>query len=202
MSEQLPQIDLNPEQSEIELMNDVIPVSDWDSGFASLAATAELSYGLMQMSEPGVANKMLGAGLMIMGAKHTYEAVRPINESKEGSFRDRISNRIKTFATSLIDANSGKANLREKMKLGAGEELLALQEKGYRNRFNRMIGSFAMLGVGLELSDLDTTEGKIGGAMAASFAVYENLKSFNDMTKGRDSAIDSQLNDLQKASLK
>jgi len=155
----------------------------------SVASSYEMGFGLYQMAEPGTLNKLFGAGLIIKGVKDYMELPSPL--PKEGSFRDRLRERIRILSESVIDKNGDSKKWSSRIKRGIAEETLSLQDVGYKNRVNRVIGSIAAFGMGLELTTLDTTAGKIAGAASMAYAVHENLTSTSEQV-GIGRGLDDQ----------
>ncbi len=111
------------------------------------AAVATLGYGSLAATtfeQPGLAPKVLAVGLGLKGVYDSHKALDD-TEAPERIFapelRARVRGRFDDLAATWRE-NPGKS-LRDRLGRGVGESALSLEHKGFRNKFNALLGSIA-----------------------------------------------------------
>lgn len=154
-----------------------LPLTKLETGISIVSSLGLDAVGVSALVGGSTTERLMGAGLLIKGLKDQHEILRPV--PTEGTPRDRARNRVHAFAESLRTGNEDRSPLSTRIRETVGENLQALngttaESLGYRNRFNRLMGSYAILGAGLAAMTTGTTTAeRIGGALASGLAMGE-----------------------------
>lgn len=158
--------------SETQLLNNPSVSDGLMRGTAGVIGYQALGISLLAM--PGVAPKVLGAGLIATGVREQYVG----GTGNEASTRPMVVNlreRINNFAQNLRDNNADKSSFSARLKSEVSEELLDSKDRQFRTIFSRYMGGNVMLMSGVQFMSQTTSAERIAGGVIASVGLAEQI---------------------------